>query len=305
MLTLIEKIPYRLPSGTSKPKWRCVCDCGKETIVFASNLNTTQSCGCLSTKASNARRENLIGETFGYLTVIDFAKDRIGSSGKPIVRFKCQCICGTVKDIDSAELKKGTVKSCGCKRNELLSKAINRDLTGKKINKITVLEQLPSRRYGHGSMSRYLCKCDCGTIFEVFGTVLRRNQMSCGCVTSKGEEKVAQLLTRWNVPFVKQYSYEDLVSPYGNKLMFDFMIKDRNNKEILIEYQGIQHYEKQSNGFGDYVREVTDPLKKKYCSKNNISLYEIRYDEDIETSLQKILSENSIDTVPYDDNIAS
>lgn len=45
-LTVIEK------AGNDKyghPKWKCICDCGNETIVLASQLRTgnTKSCGCL------------------------------------------------------------------------------------------------------------------------------------------------------------------------------------------------------------------------------------------------------------------
>jgi hypothetical protein len=41
--------------------------------------------------------------------------------------------------------------------------------------------------------------------------------------------------------------------------------------------------------FGFTQREVTDKLKKQYCSSNNIPLYEIRYDEPLEKTLLHIL----------------
>jgi len=35
------------PSGQRKTMWKCLCDCGKEVVVKASNLkNNTLSCGC-------------------------------------------------------------------------------------------------------------------------------------------------------------------------------------------------------------------------------------------------------------------
>lgn len=38
-----------LPGGHKTVLWRCRCDCGKETIVYANNLagGVTTSCGCL------------------------------------------------------------------------------------------------------------------------------------------------------------------------------------------------------------------------------------------------------------------
>jgi len=49
MLTAIS-IDSRSPNGHIK--WLCKCDCGKETIVFGSNLKRqhTTSCGCINTK---------------------------------------------------------------------------------------------------------------------------------------------------------------------------------------------------------------------------------------------------------------
>jgi hypothetical protein len=40
--------------------WRCMCDCGKETIVPASNLQSgvTKSCGCLSAESKKARAKS-------------------------------------------------------------------------------------------------------------------------------------------------------------------------------------------------------------------------------------------------------
>jgi len=38
-------------SYAGKGKWNCLCDCGKESIVYGANLKTknTRSCGCLNT----------------------------------------------------------------------------------------------------------------------------------------------------------------------------------------------------------------------------------------------------------------
>ena len=47
----------------SKPKtmWRCLCDCGKETVVWGSSLTqgTTVSCGCKKRKHGFANKERL------------------------------------------------------------------------------------------------------------------------------------------------------------------------------------------------------------------------------------------------------
>jgi hypothetical protein len=42
-------VTHQGPHGGRFPRWFCRCDCGKETLVFASALRTgnTKSCGCL------------------------------------------------------------------------------------------------------------------------------------------------------------------------------------------------------------------------------------------------------------------
>lgn len=55
-----------------------------------------------------------IGDKYGKWTIIDYADDRIDSSGRHHKRFKCQCDCGTVIDKDVYKLKNGAkmCKSC-------------------------------------------------------------------------------------------------------------------------------------------------------------------------------------------------
>lgn len=63
---------------------------------------------------------------------------------------------------------------------------------------------------------------------------------SCGCLFSKGEEKIAQLLTDNNYKFKKEVSFFDLRSKKGKLLRFDFAIYDNEDNLIeLLEYDGI------------------------------------------------------------------
>lgn len=68
--------------------WRCLCDCGEETIVARGELRLggTKSCGC-------ARKpiKDLVGQKFGRLLVIDAAEERTRAGG---MRWKCLCDCG-------------------------------------------------------------------------------------------------------------------------------------------------------------------------------------------------------------------
>lgn len=69
------------------------------------------------------KKINILGQFFGYLEVIQDL-GRIDSNAKrPVYKHLCKCICGKEKQIETIELKKGSVKSCGCMTKKLQSDA--------------------------------------------------------------------------------------------------------------------------------------------------------------------------------------
>jgi hypothetical protein len=64
--------------------------------------------------------KNITGETYGYLTALE----RIPSYTKGkrrVTPWKFKCICGNIVIRESADVKSGGIKSCGCKMRELIS----------------------------------------------------------------------------------------------------------------------------------------------------------------------------------------
>lgn len=99
-------------------KWKCICDCGKETIVQTRNLTSghTVSCGCARKDIGEKLTQDLTGMKFNRLTVIrPSEKSRTGET-----RWVCRCDCGKETIVQSNNLKSGLVKSCGCLRHEYL-----------------------------------------------------------------------------------------------------------------------------------------------------------------------------------------
>lgn len=88
--------------------WLCKCDCGRNCIVLGYRLRNgaTKSCGCIKGKNN---LNDLTGQKFGKLTVIERAKNR----GK-VIYWLCKCECGGIIEVQSAHLKNGNTKSCGC-----------------------------------------------------------------------------------------------------------------------------------------------------------------------------------------------
>lgn len=90
-------------------------------------------------------------------------------------------------------------------------------------------------------------------------------------VISKGEKYIFNFLTKNKINFECQK-----IIP-GTRLKFDFYIPEKN---IYIEYDGIQHYEPRSifGGESEFFLQVKrDKLKNKYCEINNIELFRISY----------------------------
>ena len=62
--------------------------------------------------------QDLTGQRFGKLTVIERAENHVQPSGKQYVQWLCKCDCGNETIIRGANLKKGHTKSCGCLQKE-------------------------------------------------------------------------------------------------------------------------------------------------------------------------------------------
>ena len=126
MLTVVEMID-NYKDGSKR--WRCKCDCGKETKTRASALirGNSQSCGCRN-HTPEMRRANgkmaikdLKGKKFGRLTVVRDSGERDNS----YVVWICKCDCGNTCKVKSGNLLRGSVKSCGCLGKETQVSAVD------------------------------------------------------------------------------------------------------------------------------------------------------------------------------------
>jgi very-short-patch-repair endonuclease len=96
--------------------WLCDCDCGNEHIVTTSGLTSGRctSCGCVNRKNSRKIRNNLVGQKFGQLIVLnqDHNLHRYN-----VIKYVCLCNCGQKTSVSYINLTRGATKSCGnCKQ---------------------------------------------------------------------------------------------------------------------------------------------------------------------------------------------
>ena len=229
---------------------------------------------------------NEIGNTYGYLTVIDSVKENNRT------KWICRCKCGKEVIALGNTLRSGNTKSCGCMKAERMynnHKKVQEEMIGKTYGFLQVLD------FGEdGKRDRHMkCKClSCNRIKEVRAADLKSGKIiSCGCINSRGNAEIFKFLTERTIPFKDEFRIPECKDKAP--LPFDFAIFDNNNQlQFLIEYQGKQHYSCQNVGWDDPEHfEITkkhDKIKKDYCLTNNIKLVIISYKENLQQRLEEL-----------------
>lgn len=66
----------------------------------------------------DSKKDSLIHQRFGRLVIIERAEDQWTPKRKRIIRYKCKCDCGNVKEVAKWHLTSGKIVSCGCYKHE-------------------------------------------------------------------------------------------------------------------------------------------------------------------------------------------
>lgn len=151
-----------------------------------------------------------------------------------------------------------------------------------KINSnITVVEEYKSNK------TKILHKCKiCGCEWRVKPTDILSGFGCPKCSASKGEKMIAAWLDEKNILYEPQKKFDDCRNVLS--LSFDFYLP---NYDILIEYNGKQHYEP-VDYFGGQKRFESqvkrDNIKRDYCQRKDIFLFEIPYYSNLNEELIKL-----------------
>jgi 5-methylcytosine-specific restriction endonuclease McrA len=112
---------------------------------------------------------DLIGQTFGRLTVIKKAPNIVGKK-REYGAWECLCNCGKIKIVATVHLNRGTVQSCGC----IVKEGRTTLSAGQKFGRLTTIIYKDNK---------WSCLCDCGEYVEVSSYKLANdNTKSCGCL---------------------------------------------------------------------------------------------------------------------------
>ena len=137
--------------------------------------------------------------------------------------------------------------------------------------------------------------------FEWQAFINNRNK-GAGCpylTIYKGEEYIKQYLQKNNITFTQQQKFHNLIGTGGGQLSYDFSIPSKKYGHVLIEYNGIQHYESSEFFGGDEQlkkQKEHDKLKKEYAKKHGYKLIVVKYTydtyEDVTEYLEKELKKS-------------
>ncbi|MHA1469284.1 MAG: zinc-ribbon domain-containing protein [Candidatus Asgardarchaeia archaeon] len=148
-----------------------------------------------------------------------------------------------------------------------------------------------------GSSRKAWWVCSQGHIWEA--VIRNRTGRGDGCPACryKNEGKVKEILEKyfkdWDI--ISHKKIWDKYRDYNHKRYCDFWM-EKNNVKVMVEYDGIQHFEPIGFGCKDRVKveklfkrtQKKDKLDGVFCRENSVVLHRIKYNEDKEESIKKL-----------------
>lgn len=106
-LVAVERTPFKKHSSSI---WKCICDCGNETMTPISYLcnGDTKSCGCMKWQGTP---KDVTGKKFNKLTALERTEKK---SVNGDYLWRCRCDCDEEVELPIGQLNSGSAYSCGC-----------------------------------------------------------------------------------------------------------------------------------------------------------------------------------------------
>lgn len=230
-----DNIVIKWEDAPSYTKLQCICDqCNNPYKINKSVLEKQKHKGlcksCSSRQSEYFSINNLSGQKFGKLTVIELHNNVVGKEKY----WKCLCDCGNEKKASRRSLKTGKTTSCGCYHKEVMKSTIIPKLVEK--NKLRVGENHPNWDPTKSNKERYkLRKYETSVLRE---KTFERDNYTCQCC-----EKTNTTLNAHHIlPFSKypdlRYNLDNLITLcYNCHTSYHSKYKKNINQETLNEFR--------------------------------------------------------------------
>lgn len=164
--------------GRDGVQYRVRCACGNEATRPRFELTSGRS-----TRCNNHRKADLVGKSYGMLTVLE----QHGSDTRGQAMWKCLCSCGNTTLSTTGRLQSGNTQSCGCAKRDALDSSRSArviSLEGTTSGLLTYLsEDVPTKRADGTNRRRIRALCGCGKTATVPAqTYIDGTARSCGCL---------------------------------------------------------------------------------------------------------------------------
>lgn len=261
-------------NARTKIKVRCLID---DHIWYATPDNLLHGYGCPKCAGKCRTTETFIKE----LQLINPNIEVLGEYKTNNTKIKCFCkIHNYIWYPTPSHLLEG--QGCiYCKKEKisLFGRLSQEEFAKKLFNINDKIQIIGEYKISH---TKILVKCkECGREWYIIPNNVLTRGVKCTCNKkgniSNGELLIFDALNKYNIEFIYQFSFNNLIGVNGGLLSYDFYLPNLN---LLIEYQGIQH-EKPIDFFGGKekfkIQKQHDLIKKEYASQSNIDLLEIWY----------------------------
>ena len=220
----------------SYTKLECICDqCNNSYKITRYVLENQKHKGlcksCSSQQSKYSTLNNLSGQKFGKLTVINLHKHIPGKESY----WKCMCKCGNEKITSARSLRSNKTTSCGCYHKEILKNIVVPKLIEK--NKRCIGEKHPNWDPTKSNKERF-------TIRKHETNILRkqtfeRDNYTCQCCLDRGGKV---LNAHHIIPFSQnvdlRYNIDNLITLcYSCHKQYHSKYKKDINKKTLNEFK--------------------------------------------------------------------
>lgn len=246
-------------------------------------------------------------DIFGFWKVLEANIENPNTTAKAYIGRKVfsRCICThcnqTERYIRNSELAhlQGMCRSCTIKARNIENRQVQ---VGNKYGKLTVIGDAGYKNRNDGKQRHFsICRCDCGNIVEVMDNSLQcGNTTSCGCVCSKGENKIKTILEQNNIIYDYDSIFPQLLQETNRRLRFDFIIYNKDGSlNRFIEFDGNQHKTGMWGGSWSNLETLEviqerDEIKNTFCKQHNYILVRIPYNQIDKITLDTIIGEKFI-----------
>lgn len=285
------EIISKYTGANQKVRFRCN-DCGHEWETTVRSVRFSKhgcpKCGVqkmFTQKTVEHAKEFLKDSNFEFLKLVSESN----GNKKAIFEVKCKK-CGAIRRTNLSNLKRFGCDHCAHLYKMPQSAPKTQEQFIKEASYVHNNFYDYSKSIYKNNHTKIIITCPIHGDFIITPNKHLYAQRGCPICRGSSLEKITQSVLQSNqIKYIPQF----FVDINGKHFFIDFKI-EINGKTVFIETNGEQHYKSVSIWGGDAQFEwqkERDALLERYCKKNGIILYWIKYNEIIRDRVQEIVQE--------------